>query len=76
MFELIFSVIVTLVASIFAIVILFPVGCFKLLFGKRKSRQQQWQTKQDQQSATSSSNRKKIFDHNDGEYVDFEEIKE
>ena len=41
-----------------------------------QSRQSQAQS-QSQQSATSSSKkREKIFDKSDGEYVDFEEIKE
>ena len=76
MFEFIFSVLITLVTSILAIVVLFPVGIFKLFFGRRKSHQDHWQTQQEQRSTTPSNERKKIFDHNDGEYVDFEEIKE
>ena len=37
----------------------------------QKAGQSRWR-----RTTTSESNRKKIFDKNDGEYVDFEEIKE
>jgi hypothetical protein len=80
MFELIFSVLIALVIGILAIAILFPVGLFKLFFGHSGSQQSHWHTQQrqqqSQQSGTPSNDKKKIFDHTDGEYVDFEEIKE
>lgn len=82
MFEFIFSVLIALVIGILALAILFPVGLFKLFFGHGGSQQSQWHTRQgqqeqqSQQSGTPPNDKKKIFDHTDGEYVDFEEIKE
>ena len=77
MFEFIFTVLLALIMGILAAVILFPVGVFKLFFGRSGSQQSHWSTQQkQQQSSTPPNDKKKIFDHTDGEYVDFEEIKE
>lgn len=62
-------------------------GILNLLFGRRKPRQSytgqaassthsNTQSAYSQQSAPQNKKGKKIFDESEGEYVDFEEIKE
>lgn len=64
-------------------------GILGLLFGRRRfsqpygqagqaqqSTQQSQQTQSRQSAPSGSKSREKIFDKSDGEYVDFEEIKE
>ena len=62
-------------------------GIINLLFGRREPRysptgqatssaHSDTRTSHSQQSASSSKKREKIFDESEGEYVDFEEIKE
>jgi hypothetical protein len=43
-------------------------------FGRKSKKRKQ--SKEDNNIFTHSSKKKKIFDKNDGEYVDFEEIEE
>ena len=85
----IFFIAIMLVMAVIAIGSSLIGGILNLLFGRRSPRQpfghtgQSQQTHQSHQSssqsrATSSDRKKreKIFDKHEGEYVDFEEIKE
>lgn len=88
----IFFIAIMLVMAVIAIGSSLIGGILNLLFGRRSPRQpfghtgQSQQTHQSHQSHQSSSQsratssggkrREKIFDKHEGEYVDFEEIKE
>ena len=82
----IFFIAIILVMAVIAIGSSLIGGILNLLFGRRSPRQPFGHTGQSQQSHQSSSQsratssggkrREKIFDKHEGEYVDFEEIKE
>lgn len=64
----------TIIRGIFGLFL----GIFHRLFGNKEHSQYTQQQSQSRQSTTTDKGQKsgKIFDKSDGEYVDFEEIKE
>lgn len=81
----IFFITIMLIMAVIAIGSSLIGGILNLLFGRRGPRQpfghtgQSQQTQSNSQSQSTSSGgkkREKIFDKNEGEYVDFEEIEE
>lgn len=75
-FLFVFAIGSTIIRGIFGLVF----GILHRLFGYKEqpSQQAKQQTRQSQQSTTTNKGQKsgKIFDKSDGEYVDFEEIKD
>ena len=74
-----FFVILPLVVLLFIFLFGFSVlrGIFRLLFGSGQSRNVHAKAKQEQQSSYKPPKQhSKVFSKNEGEYVDYEEIKD
>ncbi len=60
---------------LFLLVILLGVGLIRSLFNiNRNNQNRQNGTKQNRQNGQNYSKKPKVFDDNEGEYVDFEEV--
>jgi len=73
--HLIFSILI-LIVFIGVLFLLFVLGFIRSFFNFGRKSKKRKQSKGDNNIFTHSSKKKKIFDKNDGEYVDFEEIEE